>query len=228
MFKRYAIAMTAATAAAFLALTGCAGDRSATTEAAAPAAQAADTSSATQLAAAATRGLDLDYDKLASPAAALAASELIVRGTLVGVTDGISYSKGGQAGRSAPYVTLVIKVDSALEGTAAAGSTVYAQLNAASSADVAQLAKAAQNLKVVAVLDDISGWAPAKGVSVVRPKGVAAGDPLYLAFPDGLWLQGVADKAMVGVHAETAEMSAAWGAPQTLDQYWAALQKAAK
>jgi hypothetical protein len=90
MFKRYAIAMTAATAAAFLALTGCAGDRSATTEAAAPAAQAADTSSATQLAAAATRGLDLDYDRLASPAAALAASELIVRGTLVGVTDGIS------------------------------------------------------------------------------------------------------------------------------------------
>lgn len=227
MFKRYAMAMTAATAAAFLALTGCAGDRSATTGAA-PEAQAADSSSATQLAAGVARGLDIDYDKLASPAAAVAASELIVRGTLVGVTDGISYSKAGQAGRSAPYVTLAIRVDSALKGTAAAGNTVYAQLNAASSADVAQLAKAAQNLKVVAVLDDISAWAPAKGVSVVRPKGVAAGDPLYLAFPDGLWMQGVADKAMVGVHAETAEMSAAWGAPQTLDQYWAALQKAAK
>ncbi|MEH1130215.1 hypothetical protein [Micromonospora sp. CPCC 206061] len=226
MFKRYVIAMTAAAAAAFFALTGCAGDRSATTGTASEA--QADTASATQLASAAARGLELDYDKLASPAAAVAASELIVRGTLVGVTDGISYSKAGQAGRSVPYVTLVIKVDSVLKGTAAAGSTVYAQLNISSSADAAQLAKAAQNLKVVAVLDDISGWTPAKGVTVVRPKGVAAGDPLYLAFPDGLWLQGAADKAMVGVHAERAEMSSAWGAPQTLDQFWAALGKAAK
>jgi hypothetical protein len=224
MFKRYAIGMIAA-AAALLALSGCGGDQSATTEA-----QTAGTSSASQLAAAAARGLELDYDKLASPAAAVSASELIIRGTLVDVTGGITFGGTGaaQAGRAAPYATLVIEVDSALKGTAPKGSKVYAQLNTSSSADVAELAMAGRNLKIVAVLDDISGWAPAPGVTVVRPTSVSASGPLYLAFPDGLWLQGGADMTMVGIHAERGEMPAAWGRPQTLDQYWATLEKAAK
>lgn len=227
MFKRYAYGMLAISAAALMALAGCAGEP----RAAEPAGeQQAGGASATEVASLAARGLEVDYDQLASPAAAATASESIVRGTLVDVTEGISYggAAAAKAGRAAPYVTFVIEVDAALKGTTAAGGKVYAQVNKSSATDAAQLVKAGKGLAVVAVLDDISGWAPAPGVTVVRPAGVPANGPLYLAFPDGLWLQGSADRSMVGVHAAPAELSAAWGAPQTLDQYWAALEKAAR
>lgn len=223
MFKRYAPGMIAAAAAALLALSGCGGNP----QSGQPQSQTIP-SSATDLVAAAAHGLDLDYDKLASPAAAMSASELIVRGTVADITVGITYGgpNAAQAGRSAPYVTLVIEVDSALNGAAATGSRVYAQLNTSSAARPPDLARTGIGLRVVAVLDDISGWAPAPGVTVVRPAGVPATGPLYFAFPDGLWLQGSTDATMTSVHAERAELPAAWGTPQTLDQYWATLQAA--
>ena len=226
MFKRYLIGTLAASATAVFALAGCAGtpttDESVSGNAAA--------SSATGFASAATRGYDVDYDRLATPAAAVAASKLIVRGTLVDVTDGISFAGTGaaQVGRASSYATAVIEVAAAAKGEAAQGTKIHVLFNKSAVANTADLATSGKNLKVVAALGDISGWSPAPGVSVVRPAGMPARGPLYLAFPDGLWLQGGADKAMVGLHAHRADFAAAWGSPQTLDAYWATLVKAAK
>ena len=226
MFKRYLIGTLAASATAMFALAGCAGDQAVGESVSGNVAA----SSATGFAAAATRGYEVDYDKLATPAAAVKASKLIVRGTLVDVTDGITFAGAGaaQVGRGSSYGTAVIQVDAAAKGQAAPGSTVHVLFNKSAVANVADLAKSGKNLEVVAALGDISSWSPGPGVSVVRPAGMPAGGPLYLAFPDGLWLQGGADKAMVGLHAEPAEFGAAWGTPQSLDAYWAALVKAAK
>ena len=183
--------------------------------------------SATELASMTTRGLELDYDQLASPKAAVTASELIVRGKLVDVVEGISYGgKAAQAGRANAYATFVIEVDASLEGSVAKGTKVYAQVNKSSTSNPGDLAKLGKGLDVVAVLDDISDWTPAPGVTVVRPAAMPTTGPLYFAFPDGLWMKGPTDKAMVGMHARASELSAAWGAPQTLDQYWATLEKA--
>lgn len=224
MFKQYASGMIAAAAAALFALSGCAGNQQTGQ------AQSQPSLSATDFVTAAARGLDVDYDRLASPAAAVSASELIVRGTVTDVTEGITFggTNAAQVGRSAPYVTLVIDVDSTLNGPTVTASTVYAQLNTSSVAELPDLAQAGAGLQVVAVLDDISGWSPAPGVSVVRPAGVPATGPLYFAFPDGLWLQGSGDTTMIGVHAARAELAPAWGAPRTLDQYWATLRTAAE
>lgn len=225
MSKSYAYGILAVSAAVALALAGCSGGG----QSQGPAGeQQTVASSASGLAGLATRGLDVDYDPLASPEAAAGASEMMVRGKLVDVTDGITHSgKAEQAGRGNPYATFVIDVDASLKGSLAKGTKVYVQVNKSSTSNPAELANLGKGLDVVAVLDDISGWSPAPGVTVVRPAGMPATGPLYLAFPDGLWLQGTADKAMVGVHAHAEELDKAWGAPQTLDQYWATLQKAA-
>jgi len=219
------ILVTAVSAAAMLAAAGCASGVAADQAGAQQGSQA----SATQLASLTAGGLHLDYDHLASPKAAVAASESIIRGTLVDVTDGLTLkgANAAQAGRRTPYATFVIQVGTALKG-AAPNTKVYVQVNKASISNVRDLAKAGTGLEVVAVLDDISGWTPAAGVTVVRPAGVAATGPLFLAFPDGLWLQGGADRTMTGVHAEPAELTTAWGAPRTLSQYWTSLEKAAR
>jgi len=224
MFKRYASGVLVAATVLALSLTGCASEPRAD----APAAeQQTHTASATELASMTTRGLELDYDPLASPKAAVTASELIVRGKLVDVVEGISYGgKAAQAGRANAYATFVIEVDTSLDGSVAQGAKVYAQVNKSSTSSPGDLAKLGKGLDVVAVLDDISDWTPAPGVTVVRPDVVPTTGPLYFAFPDGLWMKGRTDKAMVGTHARASELSAAWGAPQTLDQYWAALEKA--
>ncbi len=224
MFKRYAYAVLAVSAAVTFALGSCASGQQAKEPGNQPAA-----SSAADFAGLAARGYDVDYDRLTTPKDAVEASELMVRGRVVDVIEGISFDgKSDQAGRANPYVTLVIEVDSALKGAVDPGTKVYTQLNKSSASDPAVLSKAGKGLAVVAVLDDISDWSPAPGVTVVRPVGIPATGPLYLAFPDGLWLQGATDQTMVGVHATPAELGEAWGSPQTLDQYWAALENAAR
>jgi len=225
MFKRYAQGILVGSVAVALLLTGCASDP----QAEAPAGeQQTNRASATELADMTTRGLEVDYDRLASPGAAVAASKLIVRGKLVDVVEGISYGGAAeQAGRANPYATFVIETNASLKGSEAKGTKVYAQVNKSSLTSAADLAKIGKGLDVVAVLDDISGWTPAPGVTVVRPAAMPATGPLYLAFPDGLWAQGVTDKAMVGMHARTGELAGAWGTPQTVDQYWTTLEKAA-
>lgn len=226
MFKRYVYGILVGSTAVALVLAGCASEP----RAEAPAGeQQTHRASATELASMTTGGLEVDYDRLASPEAAVTASELIVRGKLVDVVDGISYGgKAEQAGRANAFATFVIEIDASLKGSEAKGVKVYAQVSKSSMSSPSDLAKLGKGLDVVAVLDDISGWTPAPGVTVVRPAAMPATGPLYFAFPDGLWAQGATDKAMVGIHARTAELAAEWGAPQTVDQYWAALAKAAR
>jgi hypothetical protein len=213
---RYAVAA----AAVALFATGCAGGQSG-------AERSAQTGSAGQFAAAASRGLHLDYTPLASPADAVAKGEVIVRGTLVEVREGITL-KGAAAGRnaSASYATAVIKVDEVIDGSAAAGGLLQVVLYKSSTVATADLAKLNRQPRVVAVLEDITTWTPAPGVRVVRPAGMPTSGPLLMAFPDGLWLQGSADAAMVGIHADRADLGAAWGGARTVDEYAAALRKA--
>jgi hypothetical protein len=182
--------------------------------------------SAAALAERAGAGLEVDYTPLASPADAVAKADLIVRGTLVKVTDGIQV---GGAGRSVgQYATFVVKVDEVLAGKAQAGATLYVAVLRSTSASPAELNKLNSSSRVALVLDDITSWSPYRGAKVVRPAGVPADAPLYMPYTDGVWMQGAADKQMHGIGAHLTDLSAAWGSAQTVDQFSAKITAAAK
>jgi hypothetical protein len=177
----------------------------------------------------ARHGIDIDYEPLASPADAVAKGDLIVEGTLVEIADGMTF--GGANSEAAEgagsYVTAVIEVRTVLDGTPVPGRRVYAMVPKSSVVGPRDLAPLGGGLRLVAVLDDIAGWAPAPGVTVLRPAAVPADAALYVPYSDGLWLQGTEDQQMVGLHAEPAELGPGWGQVRTLDGYVAALTAAA-
>lgn len=192
-------------------------------------AQAPSGDSAVGFAEAVGQGRDLDYDRLASPADAVAKGELIVRGTVVDVGAGVTFGGPGaaEAGRTISFATLVIRVDETIKGDVPAGGTVHALVSTGSRADAADLAGLNRRFAAVAVLDDISAWRPTPSTTVVRPDVMPADGPLYMAFPDGLWLQGRADTAMVGPYADVRDLPPQWGPVRTVDRYAAALRDAA-
>ena len=192
---------------------------------------AGEGSSAAEFAGRAGQGVHLDYDPLATPADAVAQGELIVRGTLVDVTDGVTFRGAPAEGadRSArTFATLVIEVDSVVKGGAAKGDRVYVLTYKSTAVSSRELADLNRRPKLVAVLDDITDWTPSAGTEVVRPSAMPAGATLYMAFPDGLWLQGSADREMHGITSEPDQLAPAWGRVRTVDQYAVAVEKAAK
>ena len=51
--------------------------------------------------------------------------------------------------------------------------------------------------------------------------------PMYAPYTDGIWLQAAGDTEMHGLHADPHALAAAWGRPQTVSQFSAAVQRAA-
>lgn len=203
-----------------LAVAGCAS----TTDSAAPSGSAAG------FAADVARDMHVDFDPLRSPADAVAQSDLIVRGTLVRVEQGIEIKTGDAALTRRfqnRYATFVVAVDAVLAGDAklVTDGHVYVQVGKAATVDTGALAKANPRPDTVLVLEDLGAWRPVPGATVSRPSGVPAGAALFTAFPDGLWLQGKADAGMVGVQAHADELGEAWGAPKTLDEFAAAVAR---
>ncbi|GAA1363360.1 hypothetical protein [Catellatospora chokoriensis] len=217
MRKIHSVPALALAAALSLFAGGCAGDR-------AP-------DSAEPFAALVTRGVDVDYTPLATPAAAVAAGELIVEGTLTGVTTGIDLQFANTAYTQrwdGAYVTLVVTVDRVVAGNPAQvhNGKVFVQVLKNKAVSPEALAGANANPKVVAVLDNLSGWAPGGGATVVRPTTVPAAAPLFAAYTDGLWLQGAADTVMFGLGAEAGELGQAWGGADTVAEYAAKVRQA--
>lgn len=181
---------------------------------------------------AANRGVDLDFTPLASPTDAVRRSHLIVSGTLVKVGAGLSvkYGDAARTKREAnSYATFVIAVDRVLSGDAARVTSghVYVAVFKSTSASAKKLSALNPRAKVVAVLEDLTGWRPTPGATVLRPSGVPAQAHLYAPFNDGLWLQGSNDSQMFGIGADRSELKQGWSGVRTVDQFGAAAAKAA-
>ncbi|MFI6095202.1 hypothetical protein ACIA8G_06615 [Lentzea sp. NPDC051213] len=172
-----------------------------------------------------------DYDPLASPRQALDLSDLIVRGTVEEVFDGISTTypdKMSTERAQGSHVTFRVSVSEVLDGPADAvkDRTVYVQVSKSRTTSTGDLAKANPKAQAVLILDDISDWKPAPNATVTRPDRIPGNVPLYFAFTDGLWMQGANDNAMVNSAAHREDFAPAWGKPNTLDDLATAIKKA--
>ncbi|HEX6681267.1 MAG TPA: hypothetical protein VF062_00615 [Candidatus Limnocylindrales bacterium] len=187
--------------------------------------------SAKSFAALATGGLDVDYTPLATPAAAVAAGDLIVEGTLTSVTDGVDLQFANPAYTERwkdSFVTLVVTVDRVVEGDPGQlhNGKVFVQILKNKAVTPEQLSGVNANPRVVAVLDNLSDWNPGGGATVARPGTVPAAAPLFAAHVDGLWLQGTADVVMYGLGASPQDLGPAWGGADTVAEYAAKVWQA--
>ncbi|WP_422772332.1 hypothetical protein ACN28C_04555 [Plantactinospora sp. WMMC1484] len=183
----------------------------------------------TQLAGA---GMDMDYEPLTSPDDAVGRADLVVRGTLVRVTDGIRFSSADpEVTKRAvgAYGIFIIAVEKVLDGDATmiTDGRVYISMAISSKATPQELDALNPQAEVVAVLEDITGWRPNEQTTVVRPDVVPAEARLYAAYNDGLWLQGAGDNQMYAISAEHSELAPAWGSPRTVDQLTATIHQMA-
>ena len=158
-----------------------------------------------------------DYVPLRSAADALRQGDLVVRGTVRDVTDGIQAAAPGAPRQGNQYATLVVAVSEVLDGRHDPAAPLYVVLSKSAQADASQLARAGRGTEVVLVLQDVTGWRPRPGATVVRPATVPATARLYAPYTDGIWLQGSADSQAFGVGAEPADLTAGWRGVRTLD-----------
>jgi hypothetical protein len=224
MRKKFAIRTLVAAAALALFAAGCGAGAANNT--------AAGTGSAKGFAELAGANIHSDYEPLASPADAVRQADLIVRGTLVQVSDGvrIHYADQATTKRNAnSYATFVIAVDKVVSGDAAkvTDGRVYLMVFKNSAATTKELSALNPGAKVVAVLDDITNWRPQPGAKVQRPAAIPAQAALYAPFNDGMWLQGAKDARMYGIDVELTELAPGWAGPRTVDQFTTGLDKAA-
>ena len=174
-----------------------------------------------------SHGVQLDYTPLASPRAAVAEGDLVVRGTLTDVVDGptVKYPDASETERMAgQYATFVLRVDEVISGDASKvrDGRVHVTVDKSPTTGIGELAQANSRPQVVAVLDDAGGWKPEPRATVTRPTEA----PLFFAYTDGLWLQDAGAPEMTGVHAQPSDLSTAWNAPRTVAQVAAALRNA--
>lgn len=197
-----------------------------------PAASSAQgTGSAAALAATLSKGYDADYDQLASPRQAIERSDLIVRGTVTEVFDGVSvdYPDEQRTARGrGTFVTLRVSVAEVISGALppAGDGSVFVQVRKSPIVSTADVAAASANSPTVAILENITQWTPSEGSSLARPARMPATAPIFFAYLDGLWLQDAADDAMTGVGADRDELGAEWENPRTLDDLAAKIKSA--
>lgn len=186
--------------------------------------------SANEFVALASTGMDVDYEPLASPKAAVDKGDLIVEGTLIDVVEGIQLQYPNPAytrQQAGTYATLVIDVTNVIDGELT-GNRAYVQLAKSPVITTAELAKANQRPKVIAVLDDTTSWKPSPDVTVARPAALPRNAPLYAPYTDGIWLQASGDAEMYGIETDRTRLTPAWGNPRHVNDYSAALRDAAR
>jgi hypothetical protein len=174
-----------------------------------------------------SRFFDTNFEPLHSPRDAIDQSNLIVRGVVAEVFDGIAVAypdADTTARRTGLFVTLRVTVTEVLAGPPV--GTVDVQVMKSPTTTVAELAAASANSGVIAILEDITRWVPAPGATVTRPSRMPSTAPIYGAFSDGLWLQDPGDATMTGVGLEPAELDVDWGDPRTLDELAARIRGA--
>jgi hypothetical protein len=167
----------------------------------------------------------VEYTPLASPADAVRRADLIVTGTLVDVTEGITVERpdGDDGDTWATFEVRVERVLAARTPVQKRGSPVGSVIHVAVGKSVAvttdRLAALNPQARAVLVLVDRSDWTAAADVTVTRPAGIPATAPLYMPYTDGMWLQGPKDNRMYAVQTEPADLLPAWSSPSTVEQF---------
>ncbi|MEV5053006.1 hypothetical protein [Arthrobacter sp. LAR12-1-1.1] len=129
-----------------------------------------------------------DYEPFRSPAALAAASQVIVRGAVVGV-------RKGRVGTGIHSIVLILRADTAIKGGLPQGSdgNVYLELNGARSSDPLYFLKAfPKGAAAVAYMVPAGDGTPREGTDVTVENPMAGrpdGQALFMAPPQGLVLQ---------------------------------------
>jgi len=195
--------------------------------------QIPQTGSVNELLALLDAGVDIDYTPLSSPEDAIQKSDLIVRGRVVDVMDGIGfeYSDSEESERQqARYATFVVEVEEVLARNASEvlDDRVYVQVPRSPATSIEQLSAANSRADAIFILDDITKWQPTPDAIVVPPSGIPSEAPLLTPYTDGGWLQGPKDAAMMGIGIEPAELGSGWEQVDTLDELASVIAEAAQ
>lgn len=177
-------------------------------------------------------GVSADYEPMGPPEEALAQTELVVRGSVVEVSDGmeVEYPDAAVNARSGGgYATFHVRVGDVLAGNASLVTDNHVYVQVIKSADVSSgdLASANPGPSAVVFLRDLSGWSPLEEATVARPEAMPDDAVLFFASLDGFWIQTEQDDEMVGLHADRQRLDPTWGAPRTLDDMAAVVAKCA-
>lgn len=135
-----------------------------------------------------TRDVDLDYTPLEGVQDAANRADLIVLGTVTGLSPGIAISGPSKLeGLWNQMVTLEVRVLRGLSGDAAAAQpTLAVQVFAPPSATAGELSALVPSASGIFVLDDITDWSPFPGAIFDYPAGLVKGDPIFTPFVDGV------------------------------------------
>lgn len=167
-------------------------------------------------------GAGVDIQPLASPRDALARADLVVRGTLVDVKQGVTFATDNSelASRlSSDDSLFVVDVSEVIARDPAAVVDGKAYVNVLTGeVSAGSLARANPRAEVVAAAFELPAE-PMPRVRYVRPGSRPANAPLIGAFLDGVWLQGEADASMYGLYFTREELPSAWASPTTLREY---------
>lgn len=160
----------------------------------------------------------VEFTPLASPADAVRRADLIVTGTLVDVTEGITVERPDGADGDV-WATFEVRVERVLSGEAPAQAVIHVAVGKDVAVTADRLAALNPKAKAVMVLADRSDWEPDADVRVTRPAGIPATAPLFMAYTDGMWLQGPKDDRMYAIQTEPADLPPPWSAPTTVEQF---------
>jgi hypothetical protein len=141
---------------------------------------------------------------MGGPGEALGVYDLIVRGTVTDIFEGIGYRyDDGRPDRLVHvHATFVVSVDEVLAGDRSLilEGRAYLQVLRNRQTSVDDLAAANPEPAVLLLMTDISDRLPDPGATVVRPDRLPADAPL------------------VGIYADRDQLDPAWGRPRTLDE----------
>jgi hypothetical protein len=168
-------------------------------------------------------GVDLSYIGMGSPRQMIAESDLVARGVLTDVFEGVEYEYEGPAddGRyTGIYLTFEVAVEEVLAGdeSLVRDGKVYVMVDKANPTSPRDLAAANPRPEVLLVLLDHTQWLPDHASAVIRPERMPSDAPIFFARPDGLWLQTPSDQEMVSPFTTTEALDPTWGRPRTIDE----------
>jgi hypothetical protein len=178
-----------------------------------------------------TRDMHVDFTPLASPRDAVAKADLVVRGRLAAITDGVTavYADPLLTQRAAgSYLTFVVDVAEVLSGDAGRVSEgrVYLRVRRSPAVTLEAVRALNTNPEVLLVLADVTSDVPHPSARYVRPASVPDGASLFAAYTDGVWLQDDGDAVMHGLGAHLDELSPAWQGVTTIAAFADAIRAA--
>jgi len=172
------------------------------------------------------RAQSVDYTPLESADHAVSRADLIIRGRIEDVRDGLRIASPRGGGRIfAEMATLEVRIEEVISGSVARGAPLRVQVRIAGSS-VTGLRRLLPDTDVILILDDITKWRPfgEEATSIEYPAGVDADDTLFMPYTDGIWFDG--DGALRG-GLDQVTLADGWGSPRTINELEDTLRAAA-